>query len=61
VAEDKVRPMLESAKRLVDVESNATGQFARLIRAYTGVEVDAKILRFDGRPFSPQYILDRLE
>ena len=61
LAEGKVLPMLESAKRLVDVESNATGQFARLIRAYTGVEVDAKILRYDGRPLSPKYILDRLE
>jgi len=58
--EDKVRPLLESAKRLVAVEGNATGQFARLLRAYTGVQVDDKILRFDGRPFSPEYILARL-
>jgi 2-oxoglutarate ferredoxin oxidoreductase subunit alpha len=59
--EDKIRPLLESAKRLVAVENNATGQFARLLRAYTGVQVDDKILRFDGRPFSPEYVLDRLE
>jgi 2-oxoglutarate ferredoxin oxidoreductase subunit alpha len=59
--EDKVRPFLESAKRLVAVEGNATGQFARLLRAYTCVQVDDKILRFDGRPFSPEYVLDRLQ
>lgn len=58
--EDKVRPLLESAQRLVAVEGNATGQFARLLRAYTGIEVDDKILRYDGRPFSPEYVLDRL-
>lgn len=58
---DKVSPLLESAKRLITAESNATGQFARLLRAYTGVEPDQQIARFDGRPFSPEYILDRLE
>jgi 2-oxoglutarate ferredoxin oxidoreductase subunit alpha len=59
--EDKIRPLLESAKRLVAVENNATGQLARLLRAYTGVQVDDLILRFDGRPFSPEYVLDRLQ
>jgi 2-oxoglutarate ferredoxin oxidoreductase subunit alpha len=59
--EEKVFPLLGSAKRLVAVEGNATGQFARLLRAYTGVQVDGKILRYDGRPFSPEYVLDRLQ
>jgi len=59
--EDKVQPLLESAKRLIAVENNATGQFATLLRAYAGIEVDEKILRFDGRPFSPEYVLNRLQ
>ncbi|MBU0496162.1 MAG: 2-oxoacid:acceptor oxidoreductase subunit alpha [Chloroflexi bacterium] len=59
-SEDRVRPLLESAHRLVAVENNATGQFARLLRMNTGVQVDDQILRFDGRPFSPAYVLDRL-
>jgi len=59
--EDKVRPYLENIRRLVTVENNATGQFARLLRAYTGVVADQQISKFDGRPFSPEYILDRLE
>jgi len=58
---DKVQPLLESARRLVAVEGNATGQFARLLRAYTGIQVDDQILRYDGRPFSPEYVLDRLQ
>jgi len=59
--EDRIRPLLESARRLVAVEGNGTGQFARLLRAYTGVKVDDMILKFDGRPFSPEYVLDRLQ
>ncbi len=58
--EDKVLPLLSSAKHLVDVESNGTGQFASLLRANTGRQVDHKILRYDGRPLSPEYILERL-
>ena len=42
------------------VENNATGQFARLLRTETGRLVDAQVLKFDGRPFSPAYVLDRL-
>jgi 2-oxoglutarate ferredoxin oxidoreductase subunit alpha len=59
--EAKVGPMLASAVRLVCVEGNATGQFAHLLGAYTGVQVDQQIYRFDGRPLSPEYILDRLQ
>jgi 2-oxoglutarate ferredoxin oxidoreductase subunit alpha len=58
--EAKALPLLESAQRLVAVENNATGQFARLVRAYTGIQVDDQILRFDGRPLSPEYILAEL-
>jgi 2-oxoglutarate ferredoxin oxidoreductase subunit alpha len=58
---DKVLPHLDEAQRLITVENNATGQLARLLRTYTGVEVDQQISKFDGRPFSPEYVLDRLE
>ena len=47
----------EKAKRLVAVEVNATGQLATLIRAQTGRAMD-KILRYDGRPFTPEYIIE---
>ena len=54
-------PFLKSAVRLVAVENNGTGQFGRLLRAHTGIQVDDQILRFDGRPVSPEYILERLQ
>ena len=59
--EQRVRPILESARRLVAVENNATAQLARFLRACTGIQVDDTILRYDGRPFSPEYILARVE
>lgn len=58
---DESRPFLESARKLIAVEGNATGQLAYLIRAETGIEVSGKILKFDGRPFSPEYILETLK
>ena len=38
------------------IESNATGQLARLIKAETGRDVTGRILKFDGRPLTPAYI-----
>ncbi len=58
---DRVMPLLRSAERLVSVEGNATGQFAHLLRAYTGVKVDQEIHRYDGRPISPEYVLEHLD
>jgi 2-oxoglutarate ferredoxin oxidoreductase subunit alpha len=51
---------LEGARRLVVVEENATGQFAALLRLH-GIAPDATILRYDGRPFSPDALLPRLK
>jgi 2-oxoglutarate ferredoxin oxidoreductase subunit alpha len=43
------------------VENNATGQLARLIRAETGKEVSGKILKFDGRPFTPASFVEQVK
>jgi 2-oxoglutarate ferredoxin oxidoreductase subunit alpha len=53
--------MLEDAKLTVCVEGNATGQFARHMAAETGYEFTKLITRYDGRPFSVKYILERLK
>jgi len=51
---------LEEAGRVVAVESNATGQLARLIRRETGFFIKDIIPRSDGLPITPEYILGRL-
>ncbi|MGQ9509444.1 MAG: 2-oxoacid:acceptor oxidoreductase subunit alpha [Thermodesulfobacteriota bacterium] len=48
---------LNNAKKVICVESNATGQLAQLIRRETGFLIQHKILRYDGLPITPQYIL----
>ena len=52
---DKVTAALQGAKKLICVEQNYTGQLATLVRAYTGIEVDGLIRKYDGRPMSPEY------
>jgi len=56
-----VAEALRGAKRIVAVESNYTGQMAGLIRRETGIHIEERILRYDGRPISPEYILRGLE
>jgi len=55
------REALSGARRLVSVEGNAMAQLAYLIRAQTGIEVDKHLLRYDGRGFTTEYILEHLE
>lgn len=52
--------VLKNARLSICVENNATGQFARLIRAETGFEFKAKILKFDGRPFTLESLLGEI-
>jgi len=56
-----VESLLSRYLRLIDVEGNATAQLAHLLRAETGMSVDATILRYDGRPFSPSAIAKRVK
>ena len=54
-----ISALKEAAKNIV-VEGNATAQLAALIRRETGLKVDSTILKYDGRPFSPKEIVDRV-
>ncbi len=59
-ASEQVTSLLSTAKRIVDVEQNATGQLASIIREYTGIEIKEKILKYDGRPFFPEDIVESI-
>ena len=56
---ERVSETLGGAKRVIGVEQNYSAQLAGLIRQETGIEVEANILKYDGRPFSVDYILTR--
>jgi 2-oxoglutarate ferredoxin oxidoreductase subunit alpha len=49
---------IDKARNSYVIESNATGQLARLIKAETGQDVASRILKFDGRPLTPTYIAE---
>ncbi len=52
--------MLEKAKKLVTVEQNYTSQLALMIRMETGMAMHHHITKYDGRPFTPQWIVDQV-
>ncbi|MFZ3138577.1 MAG: 2-oxoacid:acceptor oxidoreductase subunit alpha [Thermodesulfovibrionales bacterium] len=53
--------LLNNAKMSISIENNATGQFARLMRAETGYEFSHRINKYDGRPFTVEGLLGELD
>lgn len=60
LAPDHFFNYLKSAAKTVCIEGNAAGQFARLIRRECGFEIPFHVRRYDGLPFTPEYILRNL-
>jgi 2-oxoglutarate ferredoxin oxidoreductase subunit alpha len=58
---EAVNGAIEKAENSYVIESNATGQLARLIKAETGRDVTGRILKFDGRPLTPAYIVEAVK
>jgi 2-oxoglutarate ferredoxin oxidoreductase subunit alpha len=50
---------LAGARRTLLVEGNYSGQFGRLLRAETGLDLPEKLLKYDGEPFYPMEIVAR--
>lgn len=53
--------VLKSAKMTICVENNATGQFARLIRAEAGYTFNRLISKYDGRPFTVETLIGEID
>ncbi len=49
------------AKRIINVEQNATGQLAAVIMECTGIRCGGSILKYDGRPISAEEIVAKLK
>jgi 2-oxoglutarate ferredoxin oxidoreductase subunit alpha len=58
---DEVRKILEAAKKVVIVENNHSGQFARYMRSETGFAAQAHIRKYDGEPFMPHHIVEGVQ
>jgi len=47
---------LRKAEKTIIIENNATSQFGSLIKLYTGFDIDKKILKYNGLPFSVEEV-----
>lgn len=57
---EAVTKILEGAKKTLIVENNFTAQMAGVIREQTGFNITERLLKYDGRPFYPEEIYDRV-
>lgn len=53
-----VEEVLSRAKRKIAVENNYSAQMAGIIREHTGIAMDSKVVKFDGRPFSQNEVYE---
>jgi 2-oxoglutarate ferredoxin oxidoreductase subunit alpha len=52
---------LKKAEKSIIFENNATSQFGKLIKLYTGIEIQEKILKYNGLPFTVEEVKKALE
>jgi 2-oxoglutarate ferredoxin oxidoreductase subunit alpha len=53
----EVQKMLGRSRRILVVENSQSGQFARHLRAETGIAANGHIRKYDGEPFEPKHIV----
>ena len=56
-----VTNFLSKAKKVIDIEGNYNGQMADYILMKTGIVIKNKILKFDGRPFYPEDVIEGIK
>jgi 2-oxoglutarate/2-oxoacid ferredoxin oxidoreductase subunit alpha len=52
---------LKDTERVITVENNATGQLAGLIQKETLIRVERSILKYDGRPFNVDLLMNEIK
>ncbi len=57
----KLKEFLKKAEKTILVEGNATGQFGNLIKLHAGIEIEKKILKYSGMPFSVEEIVEKIQ
>ena len=50
----------DTSKRYILIENNSQAQFGKLLLMETGIEIKEKLLKYDGRPFLPEEIVEKL-
>ncbi len=55
---DAILSILSAAAKVIIIENNYSGQFARYLRSETGFTAHGHIRKYDGEPFMPHHIVD---
>ena len=58
---EEIIRILSASKRLIVVENNYSGQFARYLRSETGLNAHGHIRKYDGEPFRPHHIAEAVK
>ena len=58
--EEPLKKVLTGTDKIINIEVNATGQMANLLSSH-GIRIDETILRFDGRPFTVDVLLEKVK
>jgi 2-oxoglutarate ferredoxin oxidoreductase subunit alpha len=57
----EVSRILVRSKKVIIVENNFSGQFARFLRSETGIAAHGHIRKYDGEPFMPHHIVNAVK
>ena len=55
-----IQKIFAKTKNLLLVENNQSGQFGKLLRQETGIEIKNKFLKYNGRPFWREEIVEKI-
>ena len=58
---EETAELLGRAEKSIIIESNATGQFAKLIKLHTGFGFEHKILKYNGLSFSVEEVVEKVK
>ncbi len=61
LSEESLRTALQTTQKTLLVEQNGTGQFGKLVRQESGVQFDHILLKYNGRPFLPTEIVQKVK
>jgi 2-oxoglutarate ferredoxin oxidoreductase subunit alpha len=57
----EIKKYLEDAKNVFIIENNATSLLSNVIAENIGIKIENKILKYDGRPFTPKEIIREIK
>jgi 2-oxoglutarate ferredoxin oxidoreductase subunit alpha len=57
----EVTRILSRSQKVIIVENNYSGQFARYLRAETGCDAHGHIRKYDGEPFMPHHLVEAVK